>query len=61
MSISEILAYNELIQYDGQWLTLEDQLAMAEIGPDTPWQAGEIAEIRGKIAARDAKLAALAA
>lgn len=48
-----------LIEIDGNWLGLEDQLCMAESSPDSPWKAMDIAEILEKIARRDAKIKAV--
>ena len=52
---------NTMVEYNGIWLKLEDQLAMVETAPDSPWKEMDIAEILSRIAACDAKISALAA
>jgi len=44
------------IEMCGEQLGLEDQLAMAESSPESPYKAMDIAEILGKIAERDARI-----
>ena len=48
-----------LVECDGEWLTLEDQLCMAKTQPESPWKALDIAEVLDKISERDNKIASL--
>ena len=57
----EKIINDTLIEIDGNWLGLEDQLCMAQASPDNPWKAMDVAEILEKIAQRDAKIAAVIA
>lgn len=57
----EKIINDTLIECEGNWLGLEDQLCMAQASPDSPWKAMDVAEILEKIAQRDAKIAAVIA